>query len=613
MTEPNNTPNEPSDQESLDDVLRGLSAEGSEEDQSLDDILASLSEGEPTEDTLVTQETLETDDLLAPGINEAGPEQGVNEIAAESVFSGTDEPDEASSFDSLAPSQSLEELPFDAAGDTLAAFTNAADVTEPEQGVDEPWRAESQTVESISEASAELETPLEPAIPEVDQSTSFEIADTSTPIVDPQSEVSPFDPLPTSHPADEAAFETSADDTLESAFTDAAEVTDPSSDWVDEPFSTEPLVESTLESNAESETFPESPSPSVDAVEEADPFEVAGIEDRAVPSPFDSPVTSQAEEAVSPFSEPADVVEPAFTRFTEADDISAEAQSLDQPAEPADAEFESASAVEEADPFEVAGIEDRAVPSPFDPPVASQSEEPVSPFSEPDRDVVEPAFTSFTEADDIPADDSFVDAQSLDQPAAEPADAEFGSADASVDEPQATEDLWTLASEPTPSVPDVPELSTFENESSLTPSDTPGGPTEFEVAAFDEPQAPIDEPVTREELELTASDPDFSGPELPSLPPLAQPAFSEPAESLSQAFIDTPTGINSDSEAQPLTLATLLGRPRHRWLVPFGFILIVILFGAIVLGALRGNQNSDPAPDTQEQSSALDHTHRRSS
>lgn len=95
-----------------------------------------------------------------------------------------------------------------------------------------------------------------------------------------------------------------------------------------------------------------------------------------------------------------------------------------------------------------------------------------------------------------------------------------------------------------------------------------------------------------EELELNESDPDFSGPELPDLPPLAQPT------SISQASIDTPSGNNLlEPLDEPLTLKTLLDRSGTRWMVPLGLILIIGVIGVIGFVALQNKSGDDTQQD----------------
>ncbi|PZD72375.1 hypothetical protein C1752_03720 [Acaryochloris thomasi RCC1774] len=532
MTEPNNTPNDPSDQESLDDVLRGLTAEGSEEEQSLDDILASLSEDEP--DELSVPETLDTDDLLASTVNDsieptlvepalpapsplepepsapdatpirmenisAESEQWVDEASAESILSDIGEP--ASPVVSQSPDEPA--LPIDPPGEVLESVVtdNADSIADSaiSSQSEQPLSTDSQAIEATVGADA-LDPPLASALPEPEESISFEIADSSASSADAQP-ASPFDPLPSQSITDvESPFAAPVDDTL-AAFTDSPESATASS-----------AADSIPESIAEPEPQPDSST--LPSMEAAASFEAIGGGTEA-PSPFEPPVTAS--------------------------------------------------------------------------PAASEP-----PFSAPKSDVVEPAFTSFT---DTVAGDSPAEAQSLEQPLEEPPQEEVESAEAS--QPQATEQPWGQASES-----DLPAPTAFDSEPSPTPLDAAAEPEPaMPAAAFSQPEDPVEEPAAREPLELTDSDPDFSGPELPSLPPLAQPTFSEPAVSLSQASIDTPAAVSSQADAHPpVTLKTLLERPRHRWLVPFGFIMILVLFGAIIFGALRGNQESDPAPETQEQS-----------
>ncbi|MEO0373437.1 MAG: hypothetical protein AAF329_02190 [Cyanobacteria bacterium P01_A01_bin.17] len=525
MTESNNTPNDPSDQESLDDVLRGLTGEGSEEEQSLDDILASLSEDEP--DELSVPETLDTDDLLASTINDsieptsvepalptpsplepepsapdatpigmenisAESEQWVDEAAAEAILSDIGEP--ASPVVSQSPDEPalLIDPPSDVLESGVTDNTDSIAESPVSSQSDQPLSNDSQAIEATASADA-LDPPLDSALPEPEESISFEIVDSSSSSADAQP-ASPFDPLPSQSIADvESPFAAPVDDTL-AAFTDSPESATASS-----------AADSISESSAEPEPQPDLST--LPSMEEAVSFEVIG-EGTEAPSPFEPPVT--------------------------------------------------------------------------DSPAASES-----PFSAPESDVAEPAFTSFS---DTVAGDSSAEDPSLDQPVEEPLLGRVDSAEGS--QPQATEQPWEQASEA-----DLPAPTAFDSEPGPTPA-----AAEPEPAAFNQPEESAEEPAAREPLELTDSDPDFSGPELPSLPPLAQPTFSEPGVSLSQASIDTPAAVSPQTDAQPVTLKTLLERPRHRWLVPFGFIMILVLFGAIIFGALRGNQESDPAPETQEQS-----------
>ncbi len=550
MTEPNNTPNDPSNQESLDDVLRGLSSEGSEEEQSLDDILASLSEDASDEETLPA-ENVDTNDLLSdindlksdvflePPISSvpepepstfnlnampsgldsilADSEESIDDAVGESIRSAASE--QASPFDASIPSPSIDEprLPADTFASDLTDVVSES-TAEPASGWgDELFSAESQIPESLSEMGAEPELPNDSALPEPEELSAFDNADSGAPVADVPPIASPFDPIPSSQPVDDIGepFTTPAD-TLESTFAETTESsTEPSSSWGDAASGAESQIpESISDFSAEPESLPEVPLPTP---EEATPFNVNA--DVTPSSPFDTPTTPpQPDVPTSPFSEPPSEVEPAFTSFIGADS-SNEPQATEPPLEgvPPEADSDSVDVVDES----------------------LMTGQPSAPASEPE--------------------------------------------------------LFS-----------VPEASLWGNNPNLTPLETPAADPEVPATAFNPPDATIKEPSAPEPIALNDSDPDLATPELPSLPPLAQPTFSGTGESLSQASIDAPqapAAIRSDSD-EPMNLKSLLDRPRHRWLVPFGFILILLVFGAIIFGALRGNQESDPAPETQEQSSS---------
>lgn len=552
MTEPNNTPNDSSDQESLDDVLRGLSSEGSEEEQSLDDILASLSE-DASEETLPA-ESLDTNALLSdindlksdtfvepPLSSSPEPEPAASSfnlnampsvpdsILADSADLIDDEvidpirseaSEQASPFDASIPSPSIDE--------SVISDTFASDMTdvvsestaEPTRGWgDESLSAGSQIPDSLSEMGTEAGMLNDSPLSEPEELISFENADSSSPIADVPPVASPFEPSSSSAVDDIGSPFAIPADTLESPFVDAKEsAAEPSSSWGDASSGAESQIpESISEFSGEPEPLPDSPLPTP---EEATPFDVNA--DVTPPSPFETPVTPPPPGAsTSPFSEPASDVEPAFTSFVGADN-SMESPSAEPP-------------IEEA-------------------PLAGESE-------------------------------------SVDV----------------VDEPWSTSQPSVPASEP--EVSSGPEVSAWGAAPNLIP-ETPAPEPEVPAAAFNPPESTIEEPTAPEPVKLNDSDPDLAGPELPSLPPLTQTTFSETGESLSQASIDSPkpAAINSDSD-EPMNLKSLLDRPRHRWLVPFGFIMILVIFGGIIFGALRGNQESDPAPETQEQSSRPSLTH----
>ncbi|NJM34631.1 MAG: hypothetical protein HC850_07890, partial [Rhodomicrobium sp.] len=135
-------------------------------------------------------------------------------------------------------------------------------------------------------------------------------------------------------------------------------------------------------------------------------------------------------------------------------------------------------------------------------------------------------------------------------------------------------DIDRVASvEPSSDQPDLqPDLAGVSMSDRSFEAPTSEAPTSAEPAEAD----PL------EDLELNESEPDFSGPELPDLPPLAQPA------SISQASIDAPSGNNLlEPLDEPLTLSTLLDRSGTRWMVPLGLILIIGVIGVIGFVALQ--------------------------
>ena len=548
MTEPNNTPNDPSNQESLDDVLRGLSAEGSEEEQSLDDILASLSEDEsqsPAPETLNIDEldALDIDDDAAESTVEPEPTPIPTEADSFSqtidVSAAATEP-AATELGNIS-SESDEASPFSTPADEIIepTFTGTADsdsTPDTSDWIDAPLSSPPQSVEPTIE-SGQPEPSLELTTPAPEESISFEIAGSEplsmsepsipeTPVPETlatgeqtnEPEVSPFEPPSTLQPDDavEPPFATPAD-TVEPALTGTADsdLTADTSDWLDESPGTafQPQASERAETDAVPETPPEPPLPELEEVES---FEIAS-------TGFEPPTgDEQTSSPASPFEPPTTSFEPAVTA-AEADD---------------------------GDP----ALEGQASPPPLEAPAPAFETEGV-----PIGDTVESAF------------------------------AESG---------------FTTDPQPT----DPPAEDARSSEVFATASNFPEDAPEPEAPAFNVPSDPLEdasgEEPLREELELTDSDPEFSGPELPNLPPLAQP---EPVVSLSQASIDAPGRTNLEPPEPPLTLKTLLDRPRHRWMVPFGFIMILAIFGVIIFGALRGGRDSEPTPDPQEQQSSLPH------
>ncbi len=562
MTDPN-TPNDPSDQESLDDVLQGLSSQDSDEQQSLDDILASLSVDE-SEGEALDPSPLDTDSLLGdtPG---ATP-------AAEPEISVPQQTDP----DPLTPTIDASTPPLDAESLSETVDVNAAAVDAEDISTNvEQWAVESTAEVTPSEAeSSPFETPIidsEAAVPPAD---NIDLPSFSTPIDTPET---PFTDIP------DAAAE-AVDDPFAAAPEAVESISTP---WSESP--AEPAAdESILETSATSEP-PEVDLPAESTFEEPT---LTDIPDSGVPDQ----VSSFIEEPIGMAPEPVESL--SDTGFT--------AETPSAPPIPSE--------TDESSPFAAPPVsssptaDEMAAASPFEPPseiLEQPSEELVS-------DVEAPDLTDFAapepQAEDLVAEAATPDLDPGADITSTPSDTPFGEPPAAAwaaSEPQLPQisEPEPFSTVPSPEEPVAPEVESPAAEAAAPIEEPVIEEPVIEEPVIEEPEAaavpeqPIAESVVQPDTEPAEASSTFSGPELPDLPPLEPIAPS----SISQASIDRPSSEPIAQDAEPLTLKTLLDRPRNRWMVPFGFILILVLFGAIILGALQGNKDSDPPPETQEQ------------
>lgn len=570
MTDPN-TPREPADQESLDDVLQGLSADSSDDPQSLDDILASLetesSDAVPDADLINTDDSwgLGEDEAIAASIpadldpvaasmdaiaHEPLPE--ISDVSAEELELTSFDLDSSDETDAFASPTSAESAPFE-------PFLSSAQESETpgdSESAPAPWSAaEPSGAELIEETSTAADEPLEGLFEEPAPMVDEEPVDMPANV---EAWAAPIESEPSvSEPSAEAW----------TAPVDSAEPSIEAQDPFAAPFT--PMEPSDQSSIADESSFSEDPatlSPDTLGVPDAAPM------DDATPDPWATP-SEPAE------SEPVDPIDPFATM--------AQPEGVELPArEPTEAVF-GADATD-ADPFSGTeeGLSSDAIASEsgaWDAPEVPLEESPLEPvaFSESESSLPD------SSAPELPLD---------------LADVPFSSVSEEPTTPEPTEDLpdlevaglevagleaagidWSDSRESPSLDPSFDQPDVQPDLAGISMSDR-----SFETPASAEPEqtAPL------ENLELNESEPDFSGPELPDLPPLAQPS------SISQASIDTPSG-NSLLEPldEPLTLSTLLDRSGTRWMVPLGLILIIGVIGVIGFVALQNKSGDDTQQD----------------
>jgi hypothetical protein len=546
MTDPN-TPNEPLEQKALDDVLQGLSTEGAEEQQSLDDILASLEE-ESQADSASAADRPETDDvwnLDEDEVASSGPiDPDLSDLPAETAFEldandelaavfETPESTAQNPFESPPPidSEALEELP---------------------QGIDsqliepEPWSTPAASSEPFFAASAEEPNAMEESteagfeMPTSNMDEALLDAPPSPLDADPWMAAADPDPslaenaVPAANP-----FAPVAEGDEVSSFVDESSFVEEIEAGVETPDSIETSEDSPapVDSMAEPWAAPSTPtgadvSDSVDA-----PFAaIAQSEDIEPPREIESPVNDEPVETVFGTTAYPDSGDAASSAFAIEEDASSEVADSDSGAW-GSSELSSDEPFVTEDPAAFTESE-QAVPD---------ASEPVMPF-----DSAAPA--------EIPA----VSEEMLAAETVTP----FDFADAGSDSPEMGVSSF---SEPSAEPLDRGDPG---DRSFSPPSEEPT----LEPAAA---SAPL------EDLELNDSEPDFSGPELPDLPPLIQPS------SISQASIDAPSGNKLEPLEEPLTLSNLLDRPGGRWMLPLGLILILGVIGVIVFVSVQGDSGDD--------------------
>lgn len=546
MTEPNNTPNESSDQESLDDVLRGLSAEGSEEEQSLDDILASLSEGEssaepPTPDA---DDLPNTDDLL--NLEELEPSAADETIVEPDI--PAQEPDDVAIAASAPDEQETSPIePVDRPAE-LESWADEVATNDPEIVPEAPLVAE-------TSSSQEIESPpSEPALPDdiiPDDMVLPDSADVASEPTTPAStdDATPFYTSPFASPTEsivEPLTSAAADGPVptEGSSEEIVEISEPVSDSSvgDEAPEIETIDEvSAADSTADIETPSMEPWPGSDA-----PAEEPVTPAAEIPQVTDV-TTPPVEEPGSPFGQPAAQVPAEESAIQEPEATDIPQVPLEETAAEPVADLQSPSIEEPQIAEDLSSVEETREPE------LPQFSASIPSFGEP-----VPGSTA--------AETPIEEPESISEPETE--SPVFGETPPVADESP-------MEAAPTEDVPDFSAASTEAETDEL-----------------------VTDPLEPDDLELAESATDFSGPELPNLPPLAQPA--EPPVSVSQASIDTPSNIDLEPTGQPLTLKALLDRPRHRWMVPFGFILILVIIGGLGLIIFQGGQDS--GTDTEESS-----------
>ena len=551
MTDPN-TPNESSDQESLDDVLQGLSAGESEETQSLDDILASL-EGDPSS-TSFDESSISEDTVDAVS---ASPSTSAADPAPFAPATDASTADESIPADINAESI---ELPFsgDADDDDLTvAFDATASPAAPV--------SESPTASTNDTPEPEAPQPSELISDSWDQG---EISDTPVPDVEASPTFESFE-LPVfeediAAPSPEASTPLDSESLFSSTNGPSESVESPqSSETVSDPWSapTEPAAEPAAPFVPE----PNEPEAS------SDPFATGAQSENLAPSSASAPTGDTLD---SPFT--SDTSDPFQTDLGTAPDTSSDtrADAPDVPEEPIAAqqpEIESASET-------TAAFGAVSEPSdPFQPSVGT----PSAAFPSSDASVDPPDVSE----EPIAAQQPEIELPDLSSPGAVPL-----AASGTDGETPASPFDETPIEEPVEETAEVDAASPL-NEPSIGDFTT-AGTVEPESPAITFGEEPIESADDQEPLELaeeTGEDTGFSGPELPDLPPLAKPA------SISQASIDTPSG-SLDPIDEPPTLKKLLDRPRHRWIVPLALILIFGVIGVIVITSLNGGSD----PDTEE-------------